>query len=680
MLFSYSKILRKVSILSLCAVAFVVGAREFMPNMADYFNADKENISFQFLNKDVVVKKIKYAGFFPWFDQATSSSEEKLIFKDAKIAPNGNGILSGLANPGNSVFLKDRQNIDVGFAKSDPEGQWVAIVQKPLADATKTYSLHSQSPDGQIKHDSKQKLEIEIPEDKTLGARIKILQEGQQPIILAQNLVIPQVAIAPAALTSAALAADKPQKSSTREKVAVLKTEYQNSKEGTGKINLSGTSEKNANLTIFINEDEIGKTKADENGKWVLLEEYAAKPGSNNDVRVEQRDKNNKVLSSASSKYEHAVSATGTLGNKTQENGDQKDADKGALGAVKKEKTFWQKITGLFSGGDEEKIADQPAEKKNADGTLDDPKTAGSKSLAGGNKNAATEGGAATAGSGLASAGLISDQAQKLAQKSANAVKLAKNAAQKAAKNATEQQQGGSYLGNKDMSAGRNTVNRSASSYDQGRRGTSTRQRQSSSRSARKGRSKSARKSGKRRSKRGRRYSARHYKKRVRQRNRLRRKKRANLRTRRAARSKYSVRKRRSKRSAALRRKKALKRRARNMRKRRLANRRYLARRISSRKRSVRRRRYSKNLKRHANRRRFKRHIAVNRRHRRSRHRVATIRRSRRVRVRRGDTLWDLARIKYGHGRHYRKIYRANKRRLSSPNRLSPNQRLFLPA
>ena len=47
-------------------------------------------------------------------------------------------------------------------------------------------------------------------------------------------------------------------------------------------------------------------------------------------------------------------------------------------------------------------------------------------------------------------------------------------------------------------------------------------------------------------------------------------------------------------------------------------------------------------------------------------------------RVRRGDSLWKIAKRRYGKGRRYRRIYRNNRGRIAKPNRIYRNQRLCL--
>ena len=44
-----------------------------------------------------------------------------------------------------------------------------------------------------------------------------------------------------------------------------------------------------------------------------------------------------------------------------------------------------------------------------------------------------------------------------------------------------------------------------------------------------------------------------------------------------------------------------------------------------------------------------------------------------------GDTLWAIAARHYGAGWRYKRIYAANRRRIYSPHRIFPCQRVYLP-
>ena len=49
------------------------------------------------------------------------------------------------------------------------------------------------------------------------------------------------------------------------------------------------------------------------------------------------------------------------------------------------------------------------------------------------------------------------------------------------------------------------------------------------------------------------------------------------------------------------------------------------------------------------------------------------------VKVRRGDSLWRIARRHYGNGRRWTRIYNANRRKIHDPDFLKPGHRIFLP-
>ncbi|MEO1710620.1 MAG: LysM peptidoglycan-binding domain-containing protein [Pseudomonadota bacterium] len=47
--------------------------------------------------------------------------------------------------------------------------------------------------------------------------------------------------------------------------------------------------------------------------------------------------------------------------------------------------------------------------------------------------------------------------------------------------------------------------------------------------------------------------------------------------------------------------------------------------------------------------------------------------------VRRGDSLWRIARRHYGKGKRFRRIYRANQHKIRRPNLIYPCQRFRMP-
>jgi colicin import membrane protein len=47
--------------------------------------------------------------------------------------------------------------------------------------------------------------------------------------------------------------------------------------------------------------------------------------------------------------------------------------------------------------------------------------------------------------------------------------------------------------------------------------------------------------------------------------------------------------------------------------------------------------------------------------------------------VRRGDSLWRIARRHYGRGSKFRRIYRANRRKIRNPDLIFPCQRFRVP-
>ena len=57
----------------------------------------------------------------------------------------------------------------------------------------------------------------------------------------------------------------------------------------------------------------------------------------------------------------------------------------------------------------------------------------------------------------------------------------------------------------------------------------------------------------------------------------------------------------------------------------------------------------------------------------------ATAQKGHYVKVRRGDSLWRIAKRHYGNGRRWTRIYNANKRKIQDPDFLKPGHRIYLP-
>jgi nucleoid-associated protein YgaU len=57
----------------------------------------------------------------------------------------------------------------------------------------------------------------------------------------------------------------------------------------------------------------------------------------------------------------------------------------------------------------------------------------------------------------------------------------------------------------------------------------------------------------------------------------------------------------------------------------------------------------------------------------------ATVQKGHYVKVRRGDSLWRIAKRYYGNGRRWTRIYNANRRKIQDPDFLKPGRRIYLP-
>src|SRR5262245_15216461 len=80
---------------------------------------------------------------------AASSAEPTVVptFDVVVIDPSGEGVIAGRAAPGWQVSVQSGET-KVAAATADDQGEWSAIVEKPLAAGDHTLSLTITSPDG----------------------------------------------------------------------------------------------------------------------------------------------------------------------------------------------------------------------------------------------------------------------------------------------------------------------------------------------------------------------------------------------------------------------------------------------------------------------------------------------------------------------------------------------------
>lgn len=167
-------------------------------------------------------------------------------FDIVRVDPQGNAVLAGRAAPGATVTVKDGTAI-LGTVVADAQGEFVLLPSKPLAPGTHEITLVETLPDGKVIEGS-ESASIDLPGNGTPalavvsgpnGSRV-VTGQGPQPGRLAMGAV-----------------------------------DYDTH----GHAIFSGTAPAGAAITLSLNGQTLGQTKADAQGRWHLEAPVPGQPG-----------------------------------------------------------------------------------------------------------------------------------------------------------------------------------------------------------------------------------------------------------------------------------------------------------------------------------------------------------------------------------------------------------------
>ena len=251
------------------------------------------------------------------------------------IEPDGEGVVAGRAAPGWQVSIQNG-GTTVAAATADAQGEWSAVLEKPLPSGDHALSLKITSPDGTRALSSQQRVRVAVgPASTTAAPPAEIAAQPIQPLPQveapaapgpAASGAAPQVvpsepaggggaphAVAPPAQVPAlvqsetraesrsaqgpALALSEPRAESVGSArpaqptpALVFKTvDYKDTGSATGTIEITGTSDPGANIAVFYDDAPLGTVRADREGKWRIVAEKKLKTGQHS-FRAERLD------------------------------------------------------------------------------------------------------------------------------------------------------------------------------------------------------------------------------------------------------------------------------------------------------------------------------------------------------------------------------------------------------
>jgi LysM repeat protein len=172
-------------------------------------------------------------------------------FDVVRIDPAGNAVMAGRAAPNAAVHIFDGEH-EIGTVTADARGEWVFVPSGPLPPGSRELSLSARVGDQDVRSD--QVVVLAVPEHgRDLAGRPT--SEPSQPLIVSTSRSgqgAGRVLQGPGAGSGARLSLD----------IASI--------DSSGAVTLSGHAPPHATLQIYLNDNLLGRTVADAEGRWQL--------------------------------------------------------------------------------------------------------------------------------------------------------------------------------------------------------------------------------------------------------------------------------------------------------------------------------------------------------------------------------------------------------------------------
>jgi nucleoid-associated protein YgaU len=220
-------------------------------------------------------------------------------FDVVRVNPSGDAVIAGRAEPDAEVVILDKGKI-IGSVKADNRGEWVFLPESALDPGEHSFTLESK------------------PDDVPASPAVK--RESETSVVV----LVPQVAKDIAGRTSnqpaGALAIEVPRSGTGPTRVMNVPNQPAEASAGapkvpeisaidydsTGRAILSGRAPGGARLFVYLDNESIGETVADEDGFWSFTPTTPIEPGLHV-IRVDQVDQAGKVLARAQTPFEQAA-------------------------------------------------------------------------------------------------------------------------------------------------------------------------------------------------------------------------------------------------------------------------------------------------------------------------------------------------------------------------------------
>ena len=176
----------------------------------------------------------------------------------------GNVVIAGRATPDCTIIVRDGDTV-VGTATVDRRGDWVVLPDEPLRPGDRELNLFAECSDAPPV-ESDRVVVLAVPEKGGGTLAVAVARDGSSPTKVLQTP-----------------AGGPPLADGSMPEVAVTAVDYDDA----GEVALSGTAPPESTVQVYVDNELIGRSTADKQGRWTLKPDRKVDPGTYT-LRVDQ--------------------------------------------------------------------------------------------------------------------------------------------------------------------------------------------------------------------------------------------------------------------------------------------------------------------------------------------------------------------------------------------------------
>ncbi|WP_162917037.1 LysM peptidoglycan-binding domain-containing protein [Dongia deserti] len=263
----------------------------------------------------------------PSSGQAAEATPIPPSFDVVRVNPSGDAVIAGRAQPDAEVTIMDKGKV-IGSVQADNRGEWVFLPNSALDPGEHSFTLESVPDDSEndasAKRESETSVVVLVPQvAKDIAGRASDQPAG------ALAIEVPKSGIGPTRVMNVP---DQPVEASAgAPKVPEISAIDYDSE---GRAILSGKAPGGVRLFVYLDNQSIGETTANENGFWSFTPNTPIAPGLHV-IRVDQVDQTGKVVARAQTPFEQAAvplaAQAGSSAQQTASAAGAPDANGGAM-------------------------------------------------------------------------------------------------------------------------------------------------------------------------------------------------------------------------------------------------------------------------------------------------------------------------------------------------------------